>query len=111
MTATKQEWIDLWNILGEDFFIDMDGDHSCCCEDKDLPDFFNIDGAWIEQADRGKPLTPEQAKLVGASNSAPAVMRRFRKIRTHESIAITFNKTDREKVIAAVVAVGAKIQK
>ncbi len=23
MTVTKQEWIDLWKILGEDFFIDM----------------------------------------------------------------------------------------
>jgi hypothetical protein len=111
MTATKQEWIDLWKILGEDFFIDMDGDHPCCCDDEDLPESFSVDGVWVMREDSKKPLTPEQAAIIKESNSAAAVMRRFRKTRTHESIVITFNKTDREKILAAIVAAGAKIEK
>jgi len=111
MNVTKHEWVELWKILGEDFWIEADNDHPCANGDDELPDVFDIDGAYLSRTDHNKPLTAEQKQIIGKSDSAVSIMKNFRKIQSHETLVITFPKTERDAVIAALNTTKAKIVK
>lgn len=112
MKVSKQEWIELWKILGTDFYVDSDEDHPAALDDEELPHVFDIRGVAIIREDSQFPLTPIQKQVFGKQpfRYAASVIKQMRKTGEVETLVITFPKTERDAVIAAINTTKAKIE-